>query len=965
MAATTVFERNLAAFDLNLKTEQIRDGVLLVSSYKSSPTSLSPQEFFALETAARFAADAVYFRYFSDGRESVPQIYIYDNTDDRLSGKEAEIHTKVWSGCIVPMFIIISKTEVKIFDARESVQLKGGSLRTNPIETIKLPGEVIHRFSAMDFATGTFWEEKKNEDHFLYTTSAYKHLIDGLKRVYSDFQIESGLSPQVALKLLVQCLLVKYLEERDEEKDSGYFAKNYFKTHFKANTFCEVIANGQLLDLLDNLANAFNGKIFEWNKEEEKTERNAIKRAKVKKLADYLDGKSQNDQYVLWRLYSFSHLPVELISSVYEELLGKGKKDTVYTPDMLASTLVDECMPLKKPRRNFRLIDVSCGSGIFLVKAYKRVIQWWRYERWQTTGQMDKPDLVTMKQLLKYSIHGIDIQADAVRLSVFSLALALLDDLDPKTIWTKLKFENLSTENIVEKDFFEFINDSSVKDFDLVIGNPPFNPPNGLSNGAYYKHLRQEYDYKCEVEVPDYNLALIFLVEAMKLLKPSAILCFIQPSGPLLYQNDPTFKKAIFSKYNLLQVIDFTRLGDVIWGKANVATAAVFLQNSNPDNNTVAHITVQRTSANLKKLFLELDHYDFHFIGKEATFNDPFVWKANLLGGGRISSLIDRFSKLRTLKVFLKEKQSEGWAVGEGFIESDRGEKSQHITGYPLLPTTAFTEAGIDWTQLATCTIKKFHRPTNSKIYSPPHILLKANIGKKKLLVQFSENYVVFRDKIIGIHGPKEQKSELEKIYKYLIANSDVLRFYILSTSGQLSVNRATALLKEDLMRIPYPEDLSQVKISSADKILIEDILQNHFGSQGRELNQASANKKCIDQYSEIFTKALNSVYGTGKNQFRLSKTLEAGKYFALHFEYSENKKQTDEYEKDVDLERYIKRFIPSKSNKQKTHIQRILKYYSKDTIIIAKPKNLRYWLRSIALRDADETFADYLKTGF
>ena len=146
---------------------------------------------------------------------------------------------------------------------------------------------------------------------------------------------------------------------------SGYFAGTYFKKHFQCSNFCDTIRAGKLLDLLDQLAKDFNGKIFEWERESEIEQRNAIQHVEVRKLADYLDGKIKNNQYVLWRLYSFSHLPVEVISSVYEELLTDSK-DIVYTPEMIVSTLVDECMPLKQPKENFKIIDVSCGWEFFL-----------------------------------------------------------------------------------------------------------------------------------------------------------------------------------------------------------------------------------------------------------------------------------------------------------------------------------------------------------------------------------------------------------------------------------------------------------------------------------------------------------------------------------------------------------------------------------------------------------------------
>ena len=42
-----------------------------------------------------------------------------------------------------------------------------------------------------------------------------------------------------------------------------------------------------------------------------------------------------------------------------------------------------------------------------------------------------------------------------------------------------------------------------------------------------------------------------------------------------------------------------------------------------------------------------------------------------------------------------------------------------------------------------------------------------------------------------------------------------------------------------------------------------------------------------------------------------------------------------------------------------------IAKLYAKDRLILVKPKQLRYWLLSIALRDADETFNDYIQARY
>ena len=40
------------------------------------------------------------------------------------------------------------------------------------------------------------------------------------------------------------------------------------------------------------------------------------------------------------------------------------------------------------------------------------------------------------------------------------------------------------------------------------------------------------------------------------------------------------------------------------------------------------------------------------------------------------------------------------------------------------------------------------------------------------------------------------------------------------------------------------------------------------------------------------------------------------------------------------------------------------MKIYGKNTITFLKPKNLRYWLKSIALRDADDVFDDIIEKG-
>ena len=106
-----VFNKNLEKLDFKPSDEN--RSLLFVSELKTNK-ELTPAKVFGLEDAKEFEATAVYFRRFPKGRSPIPQIYIYDNTENNLNDtKIAEIHRDLWSFCRIPMFIVIEKTDVK------------------------------------------------------------------------------------------------------------------------------------------------------------------------------------------------------------------------------------------------------------------------------------------------------------------------------------------------------------------------------------------------------------------------------------------------------------------------------------------------------------------------------------------------------------------------------------------------------------------------------------------------------------------------------------------------------------------------------------------------------------------------------------------------------------------------------------------------------------------------------------
>jgi len=118
---TTVFEKHIQELNFSFISDRGTSGVLLTANYENLTEAIaSPDILFALETACKFDADAVYFRYFQDGRAAVPQLYIFDYTQKSLNTEDRNrIHRNMWNGYQVPAYIIIEKSIVSVFDARE------------------------------------------------------------------------------------------------------------------------------------------------------------------------------------------------------------------------------------------------------------------------------------------------------------------------------------------------------------------------------------------------------------------------------------------------------------------------------------------------------------------------------------------------------------------------------------------------------------------------------------------------------------------------------------------------------------------------------------------------------------------------------------------------------------------------------------------------------------------------------
>ncbi len=954
-------------------------GLIHVSELEKS--NINYYQRLSLEKAKKVCADAVYFRNFSDlTRPSKPQLYIFDFANGEKD--IVEIHKNVWSSSEVRLYLAITKSEIKLFNSSKPVKHnKKGDLYVSPFETLKIAGEAVKKYkeySGKKFDNGSFWEDTKFD--FGYSETAYEKLISELKKTRNQFLDVIKLDKVIASKLLVLGILVKYLEERiDVDKDGNetrVFTPDFFNQEKfgYSNDFTETIrkGNGFTLNLFEYLSNHFNGKIF-YLSEEYKEQ---IKDKDLSPLADFLSGMLDGNQFVFWKLYSFNHLPIELISSIYEMFLEADKNSGVaYTPSYLVSFMVDECMPINNPKKKFKILDPACGSGIFLVSAYKRIIDWWRISLHEKTGEWVTPGkehLSDLKKLLKESVFGIDIEGEAVDLAIFSLSLTLCDILSPKVIWENLRFDDLS-KNVVGADFYDWYPKNVSKKFDLVIGNPPFIEYSSRDT----KINNFISSLKLKEEIPKIQSSLLFTILGMNLVKKTnGLLSFILPSGPLLYNNSPKpikFRKWLFKEYNIPQIIDFTYLSNVLFknkgNEKNVAVSAFFIENKKADKNPIHHVTVKKLKTAKERQYFEIDHYDFHKVSMVDAINNPFVWKANLLGGGRLLPFIKKLMEFPTLGDYLKNKKVNfNWSFGVGFKNGNKYDKENIVLNNSTIPTDKFGEHGVKSEDIIHQFKQETFEATRKKeIYTPPLLLIKLSIGKKTIPVYYSSSYLTYKTEVLGIHCPEKEKNLLIKL-KNRLYNNQLYRFYLLTTSARAGVTKSTSpVYKQDILNLPFPEHEKEIELSEFDNILIENTLNYSLDFLGRDTGIKSlevTQDKELTNFGITFCKVLNSLFETDTKKYIQEDVYRTDSFICVIFKYGEKNDISTNRKTSEEIENHIAELVYNKIGTS-YRINRVVKIYDGDYIYLLKPKELRYWLQSIALRDADETIVDLYKAGY
>jgi hypothetical protein len=444
-----------------------------------------------------------------------------------------DIRQKIWNQNLVSILIVLQDEEAIAYPAPRN-------LSEQHRLSISDAGRE-NMLCARSVTSGTIFN--KLPDWFERRYRIDRVLQDNLSAVV-ELLAKQGLTKEQAQLLLGKCIFVSYLEHRAIVGDK-------YRQHHNLGTLLDLLkrSDGQGLDkLFRQLKRDFNGDLLEiegganigW----EDLDGNALDL-----LAQFLlQTHIRKGQQSLWP-YDFKYIPVELISGIYESFLGNQQRDSgaFYTPRHLAYLAVDEAFRgIEAPWKEV-VLDGACGSGILLTSAYRRMLGA------RQALQDNELTYVQRRDILLSGIRGGDISIAACKVTVFSLYLALLEDLAPADILQLQEDQNVKLPeligNIIAKehagDFFAADNQVAKHGTaSIVISNPPWFEPSDAKRKSY-EHWWQE---RFGQPLPRRQIALAFARRATDVLKFGGRLCLILPASTLAASGADQYLRGWFSE---------------------------------------------------------------------------------------------------------------------------------------------------------------------------------------------------------------------------------------------------------------------------------------------------------------------------------------------------------------------------------------------------------------------------------
>jgi hypothetical protein len=897
-----------------------------------------------------------------------------------------------------------------------------------------------------DLVSGQFFQEHK--ERFNRSHSADQMLLSNLKSVRRQLK-RLNLDYDTIHDLLARIIFIQFLFDRKDSQ--GNPALNaQFLAHLheigelsaRYRNLPEILTkHSDTYQFFRWLNDKFNGDLFpgkgatedereaEWKAEEKK-----VTQLHLDLLAEFVSGELEMEtrQRCLWPQYSFDVIPLDFISSIYEEFVSKKAKkeanneqkrqksvDLVhYTPEHLVDFILDGVLPWDSKVWNLKVFDPACGSGIFLVKAFQRLIY-----RWKKAHPGEEIKAEVLKSLLEQNLFGVDVDPQAVRVASFSLYLTMCDEIDPRHYWQQVRFPRLRGRQLVCADFFReniegFRTQLDSAKYDLVMGNAPWgtNSMTPLAK-SWAKVNKWESSYG--------NIGLLFLPKAAALTKPGGQIAMMQPALALIFNqvgSAQKFRKKLFSEFKIEEIVNLSALRFGLFKSAISPACIITMCALPPDGEPLSYICPKPVHTNEDDYRIVIEPQDVNTIYPQEAILEPLVWTALMWGGRRDFAFVKRLSNQESLAKL--ESRNVAVAV-QGIIRGSRQKRHAAILGRRILESAQFPDGTVTHfaaSQLPHNDDPYTHRLTDLAAFDLPQLIIKLSWSKKSGRFQAaitesdepSNEGIICSGSYVSVHIPKQLFSALEAAC--LSYNSKLAVYYLLLSSGRFACY-IPEVKPGDLLRVPIPEPcpgllqnietihdtderIRQVfSFKDSEWVLIEDLFNYTLPDFKGDASSPGRQKTCrrirnlvedivepeLKAYCEYFLRVIKAGFGQDKNVcatiFQEHNTTNLPvRLVAIHLNRpSCEGVQVNPIDSPDLLERLerLNELFLERGNTEDGGIfyQRVAKIYHSvhidgltvPTIYLIKPDKIRYWTCSMALRDADEVAADIMmwRTGF
>ena len=943
----------------------------------------------------------------------------------------AEVHRLAWNFCRTPLLVTVDTVRLRAFTCCEPPTTQQPILHL-PSEfteaSYRFGDDSPHSHSLVDYTSHSLhWLElvsgrlfKRNEKRFASNKRADVLLLSNLQVVRSALH-NKGLDYDVIHDLLARIIFIQFLFDRRDSDGQTALNANYLARLHRSGVLSEL--HQDLPEILTShhdcyrlfwyLDDHFNGDLFPGHGSSSQnrhaaraSEKSIVRSRHLEILSHFVSGRMEmtSGQLSLWPSYSFDIIPLEFISSIYETFVTK-KAGTVYTPAHLVDFVLDGVLPWEGSEWDLRVLDPACGSGIFLVKAYQRLIH-----RWKNANPDQRIGSAVLRSLLERNLFGVDDDSHAVRTASFSLYLAMCDEIEPRHYWTRVRFPSLRNRSLLARDFFDedargINTENNAASYNIVVGNAPWG-----RNSATSLSLNWAKNYQWPVSYGD--IGPLFLAKSALLSKKDGKISLIQPVSTLLFNNSAPARRTrekIFNDFTVTEVVNFSALRFGLFRKAVGPAVLVTLKPYHSGNETFHYICPKPARYSGSDNYrITIDQYDVHEIRQHEALSSPVIWSVLIWGGRRDVALLERLADQATIG---KYKTDGRLRTRQGIIRGEKQIEQPEILDKRILESHEFPKSVFLTLSPDNLAINKdpyTHKrdSTDFSAFEPLQLLVKMawTIESRRfraVMVTPSKEGVICTRHYLSVNVKEEDREILEAAC--LSYNSSVAVYYLFLRSGRFANYRPEPYVAE-LLDVPIPrvagpaineirssdeldrvvEDLFELK--PAERALIDDALRYALAdfkgdseSPGRSPTDRGRGGRSptLHIYCEWFLKVLRAGFGAEKNLCATVYVEDAGRNLplrmvAFHFELYREVDVTDQPIGVGKLAEQLRRIYGMLTNDGDgtiiyRRIARVFDVWTIDgrnvpTVLVVKPDESRYWTRSVAMRDADEVSREILQ---